>query len=104
MLGLALVVGAKLILGCRDTDGRLDGSRLGCSLSVGAELGIKLKVGDVDGRLIVDGIVEIDGEELGTSEGIAEGAWVDIIKLTTNEPLFRCRPNVLSNPYAQMSV
>ena len=61
-------------------------------------------MGDAEGRLIVDGIVETDGEELGTSEGIAEGAWVDIIKLTMNEPLSRWRPNVLSNPYAQMRV
>ena len=61
-------------------------------------------MGDAEGRLIVDGIVDADGEELGIPEGPAEGAWVDIIKLTTNEPLSRWRPNVLSNPYAQMSV
>ena len=55
--------------------------------SDGAELGIELKLGDADGRFSVVGIAETDGDVLGKSDGIADGVWVDIIKLTTNEPL-----------------
>jgi len=57
------------------------------ALTDGAKLGIELKLGDADGRISVVGIAETDGGELGKSDGIADGVWVVIIKLTTKEPL-----------------